>query len=930
MHNSILTRKMFGVFVIAIMFLFSCKSDEDDPISSPEVTTQEVSEISNNSVKASGSATGEDIVLRGFAYGENQNPTFDDNTAISGSGEGSFTSTIENLDPSTTYFVRAAATNSSGITYGEQKSFTTLPDLPVLSILEVSNITSNSVTGSANVTGDGITDRGMVYGLMTSPTIAGDKSSSGTGEGDFTVALTGLIEETTYFARAYATNSSGTEYGDEVTFMTLAPLPTLATVTTDAISEVTSNTATGGGNITSSGNLDITQHGIVWGISTEPTINLSTKTQQGAGSNEFVSSMTGLTSSTEYFVRAYATNSEGTAYGDEVIFETLAPTLSAPTVTTEEISDITSSSAIGGGEVTSDGNTTITVRGVVWSTTNEPTIDLSTKTTDGASVGIFTSLIDGLSPTTTYFVRAYAINSQGTAYGNETSFTTTEIEVTLPTVTTAIVTVISHEGATGGGDVTSDGNGAVTARGIVWSTSSDPTIDLSTKTSNGTGTGVFTSDISGLNPSTQYFVRAYATNSAGTAYGSELSFTTEAVIELATITTASISSTTSITASSGGDVTSNGGGTITARGVVWGTSTSPDISLMTKTTDGTGTGTFTSAITGLSPSTEYFVRAYATNSAGTAYGDELTFLTLSPPVLPTITTAAITNINSTIATGGGEVTSDGNAEVTARGIVWSQTANPTISSSGKTTDGTGTGSFTSSLSALTAEVTYFVRAYATNSEGTAYGSEVSFTTYPTLAANEVYNPITGKIWMDRNLGATQVATNSTNGSSYGDLYQWGRNTDGHQLRVSGTTTTLSSTDVPGHGNFIVNINFPGDWRSPQNDAMWTSTGGTNNVCPAGYRIPSSSEWIAERESWSSNNAAGAFGSPLKLPLAGNRSLEGVLQNTGNNGNGQYWSSSLIDPNTSDKKVYYVNFWDADAADGSDPRGHAKSVRCIKN
>ena len=121
---------------------------------------------------------------------------------------------------------------------------------------------------------------------------------------------------------------------------------------------------------------------------------------------------------------------------------------------------------------------------------------------------------------------------------------------------------------------------------------------------------------------------------------------------------------------------------------------------------------------------------------------------------------------------------------------------------------------------------------------------------------EVENPATGKTWMDRNLGASQVATSSTDEDAYGDLYQWGRAADGHQVRTSGTTTTLSNSDTPGHSNFILAPITPYDWRSPQNDNLWQGVSGTNNPCPSGFRLPTLAEWLAERSSWSSLNAAG--------------------------------------------------------------------------
>lgn len=196
-------------------------------------------------------------------------------------------------------------------------------------------------------------------------------------------------------------------------------------------------------------------------------------------------------------------------------------------------------------------------------------------------------------------------------------------------VSTDPVGYYGFTGATCGGNVTSDGGSAVSAKGVCWNTSPDPTISLSTKTLNGSGLGTFTSSITGLLRGKTYYVRAYATNSNKTVYGNEESFTTNA--SLATLTTTSVTSTLATSATnavSGGNISDDGGGPITARGVIWSQSTPfPTIALNTKTNDGTGTGSFTSNISGLTPNTLNYVRAYATNSAGTSYANDISFST---------------------------------------------------------------------------------------------------------------------------------------------------------------------------------------------------------------------------------------------------------------------------------------------------------------
>ena len=192
---------------------------------------------------------------------------------------------------------------------------------------------------------------------------------------------------------------------------------------------------------------------------------------------------------------------------------------------------------------------------------------------------------------------------------------------------------------------------------------------------------------------------------------------------------------------------------------------------------------------------------------------------------------------------------------------------------------------------------------------------------------DVFNLVTGKTWMDRNLGASRAATSSTDAEAYGYFFQWGRQADRHQLRWSWTTDDphdLSSTDQPDHGDFILNSNTPFDWRIPQNDNLWQGVDGINNPCPAGYRLPTDAEWDAEARSWSSKNAAGALESPLKLPMAGFRRYDdGSHFNVSTAG--FYWSSTV-----SGIRARALNFWPHGWTFFGLPRAEGCSVRCIKD
>jgi uncharacterized protein (TIGR02145 family) len=489
-----------------------------------------------------------------------------------------------------------------------------------------------------------------------------------------------------------------------------------------------------------------------------------------------------------------------------------------PTITTTSISGKSQTSAIGGGNITSEGCTVVASRGVCWNITGNPTI-ANSKTTDGTGPGSFTSPITGLNPGTTYYVSAYATNSAGSSYGTVQTFTTLP-SLEAPVVNTSDVGNLTQTNATGGGNVTSAGTATVTASGICWNTSSGPTT-ANNKTTDGTGTGTFTSSITGLTASTTYYVRAYATSSAGTSYGSEKTFTTPA-LSAPIVNTADVSSIMQTTATCGGNVSSAGTSTVTAMGICWNTSSAPTTA-NSKTTDGTGTGTFTSSLTGLTATTTYYVRAYATNTTGTSYGAEKVFTTPAH-IPPVVNTADVNTITPTSASCGGNVTSAGTLPVTARGVCWNTTGTPTTADY-FTSDSLGTGAFNSKITGLTPDMKYYVRAYAQSLAGTSYGEEKNFRTIINLGSAKVkdydgnlYDTVTiGKqIWLKQNLKVTHY--------NNGDLIP---------LYTASTTVGArayynndSATFAPTYGAYY----------------NYYAVVDSRNLCPSGWYVPAFSEW----------------------------------------------------------------------------------------
>ncbi len=858
-------------------------------------------------------------------------------------------------------------------------------NLPTITTIAASSITATTAISGGTITNDGgaaVVARGVCWSTSPNPTISDNYTFDGTGIGNYTSNITGLVAGTIYYVRAYATNAVGTAYGNEITFATNTMGPTIITA---AISNITENSAVGGGNITSDGGVAIIARGVCWDTIPNPTIN-SSHTTNGGGMGSFTSNLIGLTAGTTYYVRAYAVNAVGTTYGNEVLFTTNA---SLPTLTTLVASSITDSSAVSGGSITNDGGNAVIARGVCWSTTPNPTIS-DNYTFDGIGIGNYTSNMTGLMAGITYYVRSYATNAIGTAYGNQVSFTT---NATLPTLTTIMASNITDSSAAGGGNIASDGGAAIVARGVCWDTTPNPTIS-GNHTNNGSGTGSFTGNLTGLTAGTTYYVRAYATNAIGTAYGNQVSFTTNATFP--TLTTIMASNITDSTAVSGGNLSSDGGTAIVARGVCWDTTPNPTIN-GNHTNNGSGIGSFTSNLTGLTAGTTYYVRAYATNAVGTEYGNQIMFTTTA--VYTSVITSVVSNITDSSAAGGGNVTNNGGIAIIARGICWSTSPNPTINDN-HTTNGTDTGAFTSNITGLIYGTTYYVRAYVTNSAGTTYGNEVSFHTITkdnyalfSVSASDVVLFSPGNLqWSAKNGGSTATthivagndtaagtwrfaphqwddiaANNSSISSTYSgwiDLFGWG--TSGYNNEYPYMTST-ANTDY-GNGNNDISDTYydwgvynaiynprtnttdaPGTWHT-LTSAEWNYLLNTRTT-PSGIRyakgiVMGENGLIIVPDNWSTsgylltniNTANAAYTSNtinvtdwakmealgcVFLPTAGYRSGTTI---SGTAAYGHYWSSTYYNNNNAN----YIYFTSSAFSSTNSNRYYGRSVRLVRS
>jgi uncharacterized protein (TIGR02145 family) len=325
----------------------------------------------------------------------------------------------------------------------------------------------------------------------------------------------------------------------------------------------------------------------------------------------------------------------------------------------------------------------------------------------------------------------------------------------------------------------------------------------------------------------------------------------------------------------------------------------------------------------------YFSGAWYQLSTSLPSGSIATLITASPTDNGTLTAGTPANGVSTVVsyTGGngeaysGETVSSTNVTgltaTLSAGTFAVGNGNLTYNISG-TASGAGTASFALNIGGQSGTISRTVT--------TAFTCGTSTVTFTYRSQSVTYGTAVGAngtCWLDRNLGATQVATSSTDANSYGDLFQWGRNDDGHQLRNSNTTNTTSSIDVPNNGGAFIVTGGGRDWRDQSNNSLWQGVNGTNNPCPTGWRVPTEAEFTAESNSWTSANSTGAFGSLLKFPVSGRRSdFNGNLANEG--AAGFYWTST-----TSNSEARHLVLNNS-VAYANAQRAGGFSVRCIKD
>ena len=679
--------------------------------------------------------------------------------------------------------------------------------LPTLNTLETTNITSSTAVLNAEILTSGVpsySERGFVYALESNPTLENtiaQLTAKVTEENLYSATVTGLELGEEYYVRGYAINEAGIAYStNEVKFSPEMDLPNVTTEDATNIN-LDSESATFNGTIVDEGDPAYTERGFVYGFTHNPSVDNTKIEVIGSGLGKFSANVTELEVGSIYYIRAYAINNKGVAYGSDVMLDLNG---TVPQVKTDPATDLNigAGTAVFHGEIEYLGDPIYSERGFVYNINHNPTTDDSKVVVSGTSEGEYSSDIDGLVVGNIYYVRAFATNAQGTAYGEEVEVDFGELK---PQVKTESATNINLADGTAtlNGTIVSVGDPAYTERGFVYATVHNPTVEENADTKKvvpGTDSGAFSINVSGLVLNTLYYVRAYATNSQGTVYGEEKELDMTGTLPVVTTAAVSGISIESGTATFKGTIEELGDPAYTERGFVYGLTHNPTIDDTKRIVSGNASGVFSANISELVRNKIYYIRAYATNAVGTSYGEEVVLDFTA--VMPVVNTSAVTakNIGAGTATFNGTIVSVGDPSYTERGFVYALTHSPTIDDTKKVVSGNGTGTFSANVTGLSVNKIYYIRAYATNVEGTVYGTEVS------ADFSAIMPVVNTSAVTARNIGAGSATFNGTvvsigdpayteRGFAYGLTHN--PTIDGTKKVVSGNGTGAFSANVTG-------------------------------------------------------------------------------------------------------------------------------------
>lgn len=787
---------------------------------------------------------------KGFVYCEGRKtPTIDDSyVKVSGTGVGTYDTSISGLKLGSTYCVRSYAKNEGGIAYSEKTvEFTINGTAPVVSIGETTNINLSELSailhGNLESLGSPIaTEKGFVYSSVNKAPTVNDliATVAGIEIGTYYSSVSQLEMSKTYYVRAYAKNETGIVYSSETTsFSTNPSAPNVAMCSVTGVN-LSQKTAVFQGTVDYVGDPIYNEKGFVFSETNKnPTLSDLSVKVVGTGSGTYETKVSDLLLGKTYYVRAYANNASGTVYSLNVINFSTVPTPASVTMNSVINIDREKQTALFQGSVVSVGDPAYSEKGFVYSKTNNlPTVNDDLIKVSGSDVGSFETTATGLA-LSKYYVRAYVKNEAGTAYSKEVvSF---EISGTTPIVSISEANSINLSSMTAvlNGYVNDVGFPVISERGFVYSfNNSSPTINDSKVTASGAAGGSYSVQIGNLLLDKTYHVKAYVKNTDGLYYSrNAVSFSTAATLPILSITTPSDLNTVALTASVFGRIESAGNPVYTEKGFVYGyNNVVPTVENDNViNVNGAQTGTYSTTLTNLVIGKKYYVRAFAKNAKGIAYSEVVSFS--FDQSLPVVRTDDPTNLDleAQVVILHGAILNVGNPPYQERGFVLStKYKQPTVNDQKIIVSGSGIGEFDYRLTEFSKADKTYVRTYAINNKGVAYGESILLFD-PSFVIMEDYILLKDKgiAVQKKDIGVRLYyyeAENLCSHSNVGSINNWRLPTNDELIALYGLQNRVGEFDSNGYY-----------WSSDHSGAMAFFNGTYVSIYVANARCVSSQE-----------------------------------------------------------------------------------------